>query len=173
MDTSQVIRIAGIVNDSIVDGPGIRMTVFVQGCPHNCEGCHNPQTHDFVSGEDMTIADILSKIKTNPLLDGVTFSGGEPFCQAEQLAYLGQQIKAMGLNIMTYSGYTYDYLIRNANEKNHWRELINISDWLVDGPFVLAQKNLTLKFRGSSNQRIIDIRKSIEQDKVVISELQN
>lgn len=173
MDTSHVIRIAGIVNDSIVDGPGIRMTVFVQGCPHNCEGCHNPQTHDFDAGEDMTIADILSRIKANPLLDGVTFSGGEPFCHAEKLAYLGQQIKAMGLNIMTYSGYTYDYLIRNADENNHWRELINVSDWLVDGPFILSQKALTLKFRGSSNQRIIDVRKSIEQNKVVISELQN
>ena len=91
------IRMAGVANDSIVDGEGIRFTLFVQGCPHNCEGCHNPQTHDFNSGYIDDTDKILEQIKQNPLLDGVTFSGGEPFCQAEALSYLGKQLKLLTL----------------------------------------------------------------------------
>lgn len=90
---SDTVRISGLINDSIVDGPGIRLTIFTQGCPHHCEGCHNPQTHDFNGGEDATIESLLEKAKSNPLLDGVTFSGGEPFCQAKQLYELGLEIK--------------------------------------------------------------------------------
>ena len=102
------LRIAGTVNDSIVDGPGIRFTIFTQGCPHHCEGCHNPQTHDFNGGEIVEADEIIEKIKKNPLLDGVTFSGGEPFCQAETLADIGKEIKSLGLNVITYTGYTFD-----------------------------------------------------------------
>ena len=110
------LRIAGTVNDSIVDGPGIRFSIFVQGCPHNCEGCHNPQTHDFNGGAIFTTEELLDKVKGNPLLDGVTFSGGEPFCQAEALAKLGKDIKALGLNIITYTGYTFEQLYENRNK---------------------------------------------------------
>ena len=101
------LRIAGTVNDSIVDGPGIRFTVFTQGCPHGCPGCHNPQTHDFLGGTVTDTDELLEKIKSNPLLDGVTFSGGEPFAQAQALAHLGRQIKELGMDVITYTGYTF------------------------------------------------------------------
>jgi anaerobic ribonucleoside-triphosphate reductase activating protein len=156
------LRIAGTVNDSIVDGPGIRFSIFVQGCPHNCEGCHNPQTHDFNGGTIVTMEELLDKVKGNPLLDGVTFSGGEPFCQAEVLAKLGKEIKALGLNIITYTGYMFEQLYENR-DKNHWGELLEVTDYLIDGPFILAQKDWEIKFRGSSNQRYIDCQKSLEE----------
>lgn len=165
------LRIAGITDDSIVDGPGIRLTVFVQGCPHNCEGCQNPQTHDFSGGTDITLGEIMDRINANPLLDGVTFSGGEPFCQAAALAKLGRMIRKKGLNIITYSGYTYEYLKENSDSDNCFGELLEISDHLVDGPFILAERDLTLKFRGSRNQRIIDIKKSTEYGRTVSAEI--
>ena len=171
MNRNEIIRTAGIANDSIVDGPGIRLTLFVQGCPHGCEGCHNPQTHDFGGGHDMTMGEILDMIKANPLLDGVTFSGGEPFCQADKLARLGKEIRDMGLNITTYTGYTYEYLLRHSTEENGYAELIGVSDYLIDGPFILSQRNLTLKFRGSENQRIIDVKRSLETGDVVIADI--
>lgn len=160
------LRIAGTVNDSIVDGPGIRFTIFTQGCPHNCKGCHNPQTHDFNGGELIDTDALLVKVKENPLLDGVTFSGGEPFCQAEALALLGKQIKALGLNIITYTGYTFEHLIDHQNE-NGWGELLKITDFLIDGPFILEQKDWEIKFRGSSNQRYIDCQESLKQGRAV------
>ena len=156
------LRIAGTVNDSIVDGPGIRFTVFVQGCPHNCKGCHNPQTHDFNGGTVTDTEELLEKIKSNPLLDGVTFSGGEPFCQAEALASLGKEIKKLGLNVITYTGYTFEQLYC-SREQNNWNDLLEITDILIDGPFILEQKDWEIKFRGSSNQRYIDCQKSLEQ----------
>ncbi len=163
------LRIAGTVNDSIVDGPGIRFTIFVQGCPHNCEGCHNPQTHDFNGGTVTTTEELLEKIKGNPLLDGVTFSGGEPFCHAEALSLLGKQIKALGMNVITYTGYTFEQLFENR-EKDHWGELLEVTDYLIDGPFILAQKDWEIKFRGSSNQRYIDCQKSLAEGKAVETE---
>lgn len=156
------LRIAGTVNDSIVDGPGIRFTVFVQGCPHNCRGCHNPQTHDFNGGTITDTEELLEKIKSNPLLDGVTFSGGEPFCQAGALASLGKEIKKLGLNIVTYTGYTFEQLY-SSREQNNWNDLLKVTDVLIDGPFILEQKDWEIKFRGSSNQRYIDCQKSLEQ----------
>lgn len=171
MDINEKIRIAGIVNDSIVDGPGFRLTVFVQGCPHRCKGCHNPQTHDFSGGEDITIGEVLEKIKANPLLDGVTFSGGEPFCQAEGLAYLAELIKAEGLNVISYTGYTFEYLRQNENKENGYGRLLRACDYLIDGPFILAERDLTLKFRGSANQRIIDVQTSLAVGSTVIADL--
>ncbi len=162
-----ILRIAGLVNDSIVDGPGIRFTVFVQGCPHACEGCHNPQTWDFEAGRDATLDEIVERIRHNPLLDGVTFSGGEPFCQAKPLAELGKRIKDMGLGLITYTGYVYEYLLSHANEENGYMELLKVTDILIDGPFVLSKKSLELDFRGSSNQRIIDVRQSLAQGNTV------
>lgn len=160
------LRIAGTVNDSIVDGPGIRFTIFTQGCPHHCEGCHNPQTHDFNGGEIVEADEIIEKIKKNPLLDGVTFSGGEPFCQAETLADIGRKIKAIGLNIITYTGYTFEELYENR-EKNHWNDLLSVTDFLIDGKFILSQKDWNLKFRGSLNQRYIDCQKSLKEGRAV------
>ncbi|MBQ8122522.1 MAG: anaerobic ribonucleoside-triphosphate reductase activating protein [Ruminococcus sp.] len=160
------LRIAGTVNDSIVDGPGIRFTIFTQGCPHHCEGCHNPQTHDFAGGELVDTDTLLAKIKGNPLLDGVTFSGGEPFCQAETLAALGKQIRDLGLNIVTYTGYTFEQLYA-GRDKNGWGELLAVTDILIDGPFIQAQRDWEIKFRGSSNQRYIDCQASLEKGTVV------
>ncbi len=168
---SEKIRIAGTVNDSIVDGPGIRFAIFTQGCPHHCEGCHNPHTHDFEAGELVTLECLLEKIKANPLLDGVTYSGGEPFCQAEQLYKLGIEIKKLGMNIVTYTGYTFEYLTEHANSQNFYNELLSVTDYLVDGPFELDKRNILLKFKGSSNQRIINVKKSLFEKKVVEAEL--
>lgn len=163
------LRIAGTANDSIVDGPGIRFTVFTQGCPHRCEGCHNPQTHDFSGGETADTQELLKKIKANPLLDGVTFSGGEPFCQAKALAELGHEIKRLGLSIITYTGYDFEELYENR-DKNGWGELLEVTDYLIDGKFILAQKDWNIKFRGSSNQRYLDCRASMEKGKAVEAE---
>ena len=160
------LRIAGTVNESIVDGPGIRFTIFTQGCPHHCEGCHNPQTHDFNGGEIVEADEIIEKIKKNPLLDGVTFSGGEPFCQAETLADIGKEIKSLGLNVITYTGYTFDEIYENR-DKNHWNELLSVTDFLIDGKFILQQKDWNLKFRGSSNQRYIDCQRSLKEGRAV------
>jgi anaerobic ribonucleoside-triphosphate reductase activating protein len=163
------LRIAGTVNDSIVDGPGIRFTIFTQGCPHNCEGCHNPQTHDFNGGTLVDTDELLEKIKSNPLLDGATFSGGEPFCQAPALAELGKQIHALGLNIVTYTGYAFEQLYAER-DKHGWGALLAVTDYLIDGPFILAQKDWVIKFRGSSNQRYIDCQASLAAGRAIESE---
>lgn len=162
------VRIAGTINDSIVDGPGLRFTIFTQGCPHNCDGCHNPQTHSFSGGEVVSIDEVYDMIKKNPLLDGVTFSGGEPFCQAAPLVELGKRIQELGLDIITYTGHTFEYLIDNANEDNRYLELLNITDFLIDGKFEINNKSYLLKFRGSTNQRFIDCKKSLKIGKVCI-----
>lgn len=164
------IKIAGLISESIVDGPGIRFTIFTQGCPHNCVGCHNPETHDYNGGRWEDTDNIFKMIKKDPILDGVTFSGGDPFCQCEPLAELAQKIhlhKEFKMNVMAYTGYTYEYLVSHANEDNGFMELLKNLDYLVDGPFVLSKRSLELKFMGSSNQRYIDVQKSLEQGKVV------
>ena len=168
---SGTLRIAGTVNDSIVDGPGIRFTVFTQGCPHRCEGCHNPQTHDFNGGEDVTLESLLDKIKGNPLLDGVTYSGGEPFCQARQLYELGLEVKKLGMDIVTYTGYTFEYLTEHSDEENCYEKLLSVTDVLVDGRFELDKRDILLKFRGSSNQRLIDVPKSLKAEKVIEADI--
>jgi anaerobic ribonucleoside-triphosphate reductase activating protein len=151
----KVLRIAGIVRESIVDGPGIRFVVFAQGCPHRCKGCHNESTHDFEGGYDCSIGKILTEIDKNPLLAGVTFSGGEPFCQASAFYDLGIEIKKRGLDIVAYSGYTFERLKDMAVTNADISHLLEIIDYLVDGPFILEEKDLTLEFRGSRNQRFL------------------
>ena len=151
------IRISGIVNDSVVDGPGFRLAVFTQGCPHHCVGCHNPQTHDFEGGREIDTQEIIEKLRGNPLLDGITLSGGEPFCQGAACAELASAAHALGLNVWTYSGYTYEQLLAGDAEQ---RALLAETDVLVDGPFVLPQRTLELRFRGSANQRLIDVKAS-------------
>ncbi len=167
------LKIAGKVNDSIVDGPGIRYTIFVQGCPHHCEGCHNPHTHDFNAGKIIDTDDILKEIKANPLLSGVTFSGGEPMCQAKALAFLGEKIKEYdeSLDIITYTGFTFDELLLNSNDENGFKELLEVTDFLVDGKFDIEKKDWQLKFRGSTNQRIIDCKKSLKNSQIFEVEL--
>ncbi len=165
------IRIAGIVNDSIVDGAGIRFTIFVQGCPHKCKGCHNPQTHDFEGGTDTTTEELLCKIKANPLLDGVTFSGGEPFCHAVALADLAHEIHALGLDIVTYSGYTFEELLSGADMRPEWLELLKETDILIDGRYEEELKSYDVRFRGSTNQRYLDAKTSLIQKKAVPADL--
>ncbi|HYE67475.1 MAG TPA: anaerobic ribonucleoside-triphosphate reductase activating protein [Anaerovoracaceae bacterium] len=148
-------RIAGIVRESIVDGPGLRFSIFSQGCPHDCKGCHNESTHDFDGGYDCERSKILEEIDKNPLLTGVTFTGGEPFCQAKEFYKLGVDIKARGLDIVAYSGYTLEELQEMAKNDEYVDQLLGIVDYLVDGPFVLEERDLTLEFRGSRNQRFI------------------
>ena len=156
-------RISGLVNDSIVDGPGFRFAVFTQGCPHMCPGCHNPQTHDFGGGRDMDTAEIIDKFLANPLLDGITLTGGEPFRQPEACRILAEAAREAGLNVWAYSGYTYEEILRDPA----MRALLSQVDVLVDGRFVLAERSLSLRFRGSRNQRLIDVPKSLESGTVV------
>lgn len=161
------LRLAGVIRDSIVDGPGWRFVVFAQGCPHRCKGCHNPQTHDFDGGYDTTVENIINEVKKNPYLKGVTLSGGEPFCQAKPLAVLAKKAHELGLDVITYTGYTYEELIEGANEENGYIELLKETDILVDGRFILEEKTLELRFRGSRNQRVIDPKASLKEGRVV------
>ena len=161
------LRLSGIIRESIVDGPGIRMVVFAQGCKHNCYGCHNPATHDLMGGYETTIGNILKAIKENPLLQGVTFSGGEPFLQAETFAILAREIHKLNLDVLVYTGYTIEQLIDGIDENPAWRDLLSEADTLVDGPFIMAQRSLSIKFRGSKNQRVIDPRASIKAKKAI------
>lgn len=163
------IRLAGIIRESIVDGPGIRFTVFCQGCPHRCPGCHNESTHDFEGGSDCSIEKLLREIDKNPLLAGVTFSGGEPFCQAAGFLTLAKAIKRRKLNIVAFSGYTYEELLTLGEKRPEVLELLDYVDLLIDGRYEEAERDLSLTFRGSRNQRIIDLNETREAGKVIYS----
>ncbi len=155
------IRIAGIEKESIVDGPGLRFVVFAQGCRHNCPGCHNPETHSFSGGSFVKIEDLILQIKQNSLLEGITLSGGEPFEQATGFGELAMRAKKLGYSVMTYTGYAYEYIQENVELIEGWKKLLAWTDILVDGKFDITKKSMLLKFRGSYNQRIIDVKKSI------------
>ena len=152
------IRIAGITEDSIVDGPGLRLTVFVQGCPHNCKGCHNPETHRFDGGQLMDTSDIIAKMDANPLLDGITLSGGEPFRQVSGCIELAMAAHVRGLNVWCYTGYTVEAIMQGRNPG--MRKLLKHIDVLVDGPYIESHRTLELPWRGSTNQRIITLRRN-------------
>lgn len=160
------IRIAGVVQESIVDGPGIRYTIFTQGCPFHCPGCHNVQTQPLDGGMEVKLRVLYDEIKADPLITGVTFSGGEPFIQTRPLIILAKILKAEGYSLWSYSGYTFDKLSDDFMRY----ELLELLDVVVDGPFVQALKSLSIDFRGSTNQRIIDVKKSLAQNKVVLAE---
>lgn len=164
------IRVAGFVEESVVDGPGIRFVIFAQGCPHRCFGCHNPHTWDFQGGWEVEEDEIFSLIQRKKLLKGVTFSGGEPFAQAGAFASLGQKIKKMGLDIVTYTGYSFEELLVKAKSNEECRLLLEVSDFLVDGPFIAAERDLSLPFRGSRNQRVIRVADSLVSDEVIQAE---
>lgn len=154
-----LLRISGVINDSIVDGPGLRLAVFGQGCPHNCPGCHNPETHDYNGGYEADIDAVALTALENPLLDGVTFTGGEPFVQAEAFAALAEAIKAAvpELTVLVYTGYRWEELAQMEEAKR----LLELADYLVDGRFEADKRSLELMFKGSSNQRFIDVKKSL------------
>lgn len=164
------IRLSGIAYESLVNGPGMRRVFFAQGCRHNCCGCFNPDTHDFNGGELRNIEQLIKDVLDNPMLSGVTFSGGDPWEQAEEFAYMAKAFKKNNLNIWCYTGYTFEYILEHKKERNGWQELINNIDVLVDGKFEINKKDDNLKYRGSSNQRIIDVKKSLESGMVITIE---
>ncbi len=164
------IKISGIVKESTVDGPGFRYVVFTQGCPHHCKGCHNPQTHSFDGGSYIDIDTILEDIKKNPLLRGVTISGGEPFMQAKKIAKLLSKIDRKKLSTIVYTGFLYEDLLNNANENNGYMDLLKQADLLIDGKFEEDLMDENLLFRGSSNQRVIKCKESVESGNLQLHE---
>lgn len=156
------IRIAGLVPESFVDGDGIRFAIFMQGCNRHCEGCHNPETHALDGGRLVDTNEIISAIKKNPLLDGITLTGGEPFLQIDAANELASAAKNFGLNVWCYTGFNFEDLPPEAEP------LLENIDVLIDGAFIENLRDLELQFRGSGNQRIIDIKKTCEQKKIVL-----
>lgn len=193
---SDSLRIAGVVQESIVDGPGIRFVVFAQGCPHHCPGCHNPVSHDFQGGYDCSLDKILTAFDRNQLLKGITFSGGEPTCQPEGFLALANAVKARGKDVWMYSGYKLEELIEQVKtgkrspakvcpdmaepssetlsreEREALLGLLNTVDVLVDGRYVESQRDLTLLYRGSANQRIIDLAQTRATSRLVLASYQ-
>lgn len=165
MDNS--LRISGLVNESIVDGPGIRLVVFAQGCIHNCPECHNPHTHSFKGGYTISIDEIVELVKKNPLLDGVTLSGGDPFEQADVFGKLAKTVNEIGLHVMTYTGYKFEELLKQTQHKKDWNMLLKYSDIIVDGKYEKDKMNLDLKFIGSANQRIIDVKATLANNEII------
>ena len=166
------IRISSSITfDSIVDGPGLRMVIWTQGCIHNCKECHNPQTHDLCGGFDVETEEIVNKMKTLKLQKGITLSGGEPFLQQEALTQIAKEAKKNNLDVWAYTGFTLEQLL-DANNASKFKNLnlLKEIDVLVDGKFEIYKKDFTLKFRGSSNQRVIDVQKTLKLKKIVLME---
>lgn len=161
-----VLRVCGIEPESIVDGPGFRYVLFLQGCPHRCPGCHNPESWSYDGGYDMTVGEIYDEIKSRHKLRGVTFSGGEPFEQVPALLELAKIVKKDGYTLMAYSGYTLEELRDRKDPETD--ELLGLLDILVDGRYIEAKRNLTLLYRGSENQRVIDMRKTRSDNEEVV-----
>lgn len=162
------LAIADIQTDSIVDGEGIRSVIWTQGCPHHCVGCHNPETHSYKKGVLVTIDEIKEKIDKLEGQDGITFSGGDPMEQAKECAEIAKYCKDRGLNIWCYTGYKYEELLK----KNDLEvlEFLNYIDVLVDGKFRIEEKSYDALFRGSTNQRLIDVKKSLKEKEVILYE---
>lgn len=150
------VRLAGVIETSINNGEGIRKVIFAQGCKHHCKGCFNPDTHDFDGGYECDTEKIIERINNDYMIDGVTFSGGDPFEQAEAFAHIAKNINKK-LTIWCYTGYTLQQIIDNIDRPG-WKELITNIDVLVDGKFEEDKKDRNLKYKGSSNQNIIELR---------------
>ena len=161
-----MLQVTGFAGDSIVDGPGLRFTVFFQGCPHHCPGCHNPETWPFEGGTPFTPDQLIQMAKKNPLCRGITLSGGEPFAQAgPELLEFVRLARAAGYEVASYTGYTFEELYEHGTPAQ--KELLTLLDTLIDGPFVQAEMSLELRFRGSRNQRILDLPQCLAQGKAV------
>ena len=157
-----LINIAGWLPATLVNGPGVRCTVFVQGCPHACKGCHNPSTHSFERRRLVATAKIVAEIKRrSKFLDGITLSGGEPFCQSEACKEIADAAHELGLNVWCYTGFTWNALIKEADPLR--MALLESVDVLVDGPYIEELRTDKLPWRGSKNQKIIDVRKSLQE----------
>jgi len=160
-------RLSGITPESLVDGPGLRFVIFTQGCTHECPHCHNPETWDMDAGKEYTVRQIVRLLKQQKKTkQGVTFSGGEPFLQAAELAEVAAAAHLIGWDTVTYTGFTYEKLIENNNDDV--KALLSKTDILIDGKYIHELRSIELPFRGSSNQRIIDISKTQEKGHIVL-----
>jgi len=162
------IRLSGIAYESLVNGPGMRRVFFAQGCKHNCKGCFNEETHDFNGGELKNIDELIEDVLENPMIKGITFSGGDPWEQGDKFAYMAKIFRNNKLNIWSYTGYTFEYILEHKKENKGWEELLNNIDVLVDGKFEIEKKDETIKYRGSSNQRIINVQESLKSGNIVL-----
>ncbi|MCL2578604.1 MAG: anaerobic ribonucleoside-triphosphate reductase activating protein [Oscillospiraceae bacterium] len=167
---AQKIRVAGVVKQSVVDGPGLRLTVFTQGCPHKCAGCHNPGTHDFDGGWEIEADDILEELDKNPLLKGITLSGGEPLSRSGELLPLTRGAKERGKDVICFTGYTFEELLKLKEREPALAALLPEIDLLVDGRFDRDLRDLTLNLRGSGNQRVLDLPASLVRGEAVWAE---
>ena len=158
------IRVLSVLHDTTVDGPGLRTSIYCAGCGHHCPGCHNPQSWDFDGGEERSVDDLMAEITEDPFAD-VTFTGGDPLYQAAAFTELARRVKQeTNKNIWCYTG----FLFEDIRDKAQFQELFNHIDVIVDGRFDLSQRNEDLPFRGSANQRIIDVQKSLREDNIVM-----
>lgn len=164
----QIRLAAELQKDSIVDGEGIRAVLWTQGCSHNCPGCHNPFTHDFNGGALIDLEEVYSWIDELEGHDGITLSGGDPMFQPLPCYYIAKYAKKKKLNVWCYTGFTFEELLDRAKCDKNILKLLKEVDVLVDGKFKLEQKSFDVKFRGSKNQRIIDVKKSLEEKKAVM-----
>lgn len=161
-------RLSGIIDESIVDGPGIRMTIFFQGCTHNCYKCHNPETHSFTGGKEYDLEYVDKKLADSPYLDGVTFSGGDPLDNPESALEIAELVKEKyNLNLWIYTGYTFEEILEKSKNNKIYLDIFSLTDVLVDGPFVNNLRDLSLLYRGSTNQRIIDVKQSLKNNSIV------
>ncbi len=159
---------ADLQSDSIVDGLGIRTVIWTQGCSHNCPYCHNPSTHSFTAGELIEIDDVIERLESLTGQDGVTFSGGDPMFQPKECTILASKVHELGMNVWAYTGFTFEELLKGSRDILNF---LNNIDVLIDGKFEIDKKSLDLEFRGSSNQRIIDVKESLKDGKVVLYDL--
>ncbi len=164
----ETIRIAGVAGESVVDGPGLRYVIFVQGCPHRCRGCHNPGTWDPAGGREVSILELMEDIAANLLLQGVTLSGGEPFLQSGPLAELARLVRERGRDVVVYTGYAWERLLVMAETDGGVKCLLQNTDILVDGPYIEERRDPGLVFRGSANQRVIDVKASLGSKGIVL-----
>ena len=167
-DDSKLIRLAGIAENSFVNGKGLRKVFFSQGCSHHCEGCFNQHTWEFAGGRMFDMDELVQKVKDEPFLDGVTFSGGDPFQQADKFAYLAKKLHEANINIWAYTGYTFEELMKLAQTNPHIKQMINNVDVIVDGRFMKDKMSENLKYCGSSNQRVIDVKSSLNENKIIL-----
>ncbi len=167
------LKINNYISESYVDGPGIRFTVFTQGCIHNCPGCHNPQTHDFNKGVYFDNEKIVELMNKNPLIEGLTLSGGDPLMQIDECLDLAKMVKNQDKNydIVLYTGYTFEQIIEMGKKNDNLMELLKYIDYLIDGPFILKLRDLELNYCGSSNQRVIDVQKTLKENKIIIADI--
>lgn len=165
------IRLHGLARESITDGPGFRYAIFTQGCPHQCEGCHNPASHSFTDGTVVSVDLLSAEFLSNPMLDGITLSGGEPFMQAAECALLASRARAASLHVMLYSGYTFEEILEQSSYRAGWADLLSQADILIDGRYEKSLRSLELRFRGSRNQRAIDVPASLVAGKAILADL--